>query len=113
MKTTRQRMKERRDHRFRVQFHSAQRVLFFQDLPCDVTGWSNRFRVHNAHTKGGGTARRGPYTSIVPLWKSVHFDFDTMPEAKFKAKYGRTKQSVRDTAPHYAALWDARKREVA
>ena len=113
MKTTRQRMKERRDHRFRVQFHSAARVRFFQNLPCEVSGRYGECSVENAHTRGGGMSLRGAYTSIVPLWWTVHNDFDTMPEVKFRAKYDRTKQSVRDRAPHYAALWDARKREVA
>ena len=108
MKTTRQRMKERRDHRFRVQFHSDKRVEYFRHLPCEVMGFRRYGDVVNAHTKGGGVGRRGSYTSIVPLLWSVHHDFDTMPAKKFEARYGRTKQSVRDRAPHYEKLWRER-----
>jgi hypothetical protein len=36
----------------------------------------------------------------------AHKDFDEMPEEKFEAKYGRTKQSVRDKAPLYQEMWE-------
>ncbi len=104
-KTIRERRKEIQDQRQRVQFHSPKRIEFFRNLPCEVTGeWSDG-NVVNAHTKDGGVGRRGPYTSIVPLWWTVHTDFDEMPNAKFEEKYGRTKQSVRDRASHYHQLW--------
>lgn len=103
-KTTKQRRKEIQEFRQRVQFHSVERILFFKNLPCEVTGRCGE-DVVNAHTKGGGTARRGPYTSIVPLWWTCHTDFDEMSNEKFEEKYGRTKQSVRDRAPHYQQLW--------
>ena len=102
-KTMKQRRKEIREHRQRVQFHGEKRILFFKSLPCEVTG--RRGGVDNAHTKGGGVGRRGPYTSIVPLHWWVHTDFDEMPNAKFEKKYNRTKQSVRDRAPHYQQMW--------
>ena len=105
MKTTRQRMKERRDHRFRVQFHSHKRVNFFHNLPCEVTG-HRLASIVNAHMKTRGSG--GTYRHIVPLEWNTHLDFDTMPDDKFKAKYGRTKQSVRDRAPHYEKLWRER-----
>lgn len=105
MKTTKQRRKERADERFRTYFHSHSRVLFFKDMPCEVTGRVHMYLVENAHTESDGAARRGPYRSIVPLMHLVHFDFDTMPEKKFEARYNRTKQSVRDRAPHYHQLW--------
>ncbi len=104
MKTTRHRKLERAKVRFRRQFHSAGRVEFFRNLPCEVSGV--RFGIHNAHTEGDGTARRGPFTSIVPLHHQVHWHFDTMSEVQFEEEYGRTKQSVRDRAPHYHKLWE-------
>ena len=104
-KTTKQRRKEIRDHRFRLQFHSVERVDFIRHLPCEVTGGEAYGEVVNAHCQGGGVGRRVTYKSIVPLWWSVHNDFDTMPEAKFKQSDGRTKQSVRDRAPHYHQMW--------
>ena len=104
-KTTKQRRKEIQDHRQRVQFHSPKRIEWFRDLPCEVTGKRGDGNVVNAHTKGGGVGRRGNYTSIVPLWWTVHTDFDEMPEQKWVEKYGRTKESVRDRAPYYHQLW--------
>ena len=113
MKTTKGRKNEILDYNFRRAFHSPERIEFFRNLPCEVTSRSRRessewARVVNAHTKGGGVGRRGPYTSIVPLKWDVHGDFDCLSEAQWETKYGRTKQSVRDRAPHYAALWDNR-----
>lgn len=105
-KTTKQRKKEILDHKFRVQFHSAERVEFFRNLPCEVTGIQEYGEVVNMHTKGGGVGRRGSYTSIVPGYWRVHTDFDEMPEDKFEARYSRTKQSIRDRAPHYHSLWE-------
>ena len=111
MKTTKQRQKERRDHRFRVQFHSEKRCRFIKALPCEVTGIESGpdGDVVNAHTKGGGVGRRGCYTSIVPLYWRVHHDFDDgMTEKQFHQHYARSKQSVRDRAPYYAKLWEDR-----
>lgn len=105
MKTMKQRKREILDQKFRKHFHSAERVKFFRDLPCEVLGDRNTNVVVNAHTKAGGVARKGPYASIVPLGWFVHHDFDTMWDKKFEAKYGRTKQSIRDRAPHYHQLW--------
>lgn len=111
MKTTKERRKERKGERFRRQFHSRERVRFFKALPCEVAGGSHLWRVENAHTESDGIARRGPYESIVPLFDTVHHDFDEMPEAKFEAKYGRTKQSVRDRAAHYHQMWEERREQ--
>lgn len=109
MKTTKQRRVERDKERFQAQFHSAERVEFIRQLPCEVTGFLAGLgfleEVVNAHTEGGGVGRKGPYTSIVPLRWRVHTDFDEMPENRFEVKYNRSKQSIRDTAPHYHALW--------
>ncbi len=104
-KTTKQRRKERLDHRFRVQFHSVERVDFFRHLPCELTGIQIYGEVVCAHTKGGGVGRRGTYKSIVPLEWKAHKDFDEMPNDKFEKTYGRTKASVRDRAPFYDQLW--------
>ena len=104
-KTTRQRRKEIQDHRQRTQFHSVKRIEFFRHLPCEVTGKQGHGNIVNAHTAGGGVGRRGPYTSIVPLWWTVHTDFDEISDAKFEEKYGRTKQSIRDRAPYYHRMW--------
>ena len=110
MKTTRERRKEIQDHKFRTQFHSKERVAFMRKQPCEVTGllagegWGEE--VVNAHMRGGGTGRRASYKYIVPLRWMAHTDFDTLSEKQWKKKYGRTKQSVRDRAPHYNRLWE-------
>lgn len=101
-KALNKRNKEHRDHLFRVQFHSAERVNFFHNLPCEVTG-RRLVGIVNAHMKN--RASGGTYRHVVPLHHLVHHDFDTMPEAKFERKHGRTKQSVRDRAPHYHQMW--------
>ena len=87
---------------FQKQFHSDERVRFIRDLPCDLTG--KVCSVHNAHTISRGAG--GGFESIVPLQFMAHKDFDEMPEEKFEAKYGRTKQSVRDKAPLYQEMWE-------
>ena len=102
MKTSRQRKAERRKERFEKQFHSEQRIYFFRSLPCELTGGVNQ--IHNAHMKSRGAG--GTYKDIVPLGIWAHKDFDEMPEEKFQEKYGRTKDSVRDTAPSYHELWE-------
>ena len=109
MKSTKQRRKERLDHRFRVQFHSEERVEFFRRLPCEVTGVQIYGEVVNAHTKGAGVGRRGCYTSIVPLHWECHTAFDEMADKAFENRYGRTKESVRRRAQYYAVLWDERR----
>ena len=107
MKTTAQRKVERQVARFAKQFHSVERVEWIKDLPCEVTGVRSPFDVHNAHMRG----RAGPgetYKLIVPLYAQVHGDFDTMPEEKFLATWGRTKDSIRERASHYQTMWEER-----
>ncbi len=103
MKTTKQRKKERKTERFGTQYHSAERVEFIRGLPSEISGRSDRYGNHNAHMKSRGAG--GGYRYIVPLTREEHLDFDVMPEAKFKKCYDRTKQSIRDRAPHYHRLW--------
>ena len=100
MKTTKQRKKERKRERFARQFDSRERVLFINGLPCEVTG--RAYSIQNAHMR----ARRGStYREVVPLNWLVHKHFDEQPEAWFEKRYNRTKQSIRDRAPHYHQLW--------
>ena len=102
MKTTKQRLRERKQERFERHFHSERRINFFRSLPCELTG--KLCSIHNAHMKSRGAG--GTHKDIVPLHFLAHKDFDEMPNEKFEAKYGRTKQSVKDTAPAYHKLWE-------
>ncbi len=103
MKTTKQRKRERIDARFRRQFHSAGRIDWFKNQPSEISGRVDPQRMHNCHMRSRGAG--GTYKDIVPLLAIEHHDLDTMRNAKFEAKYKRTKQSVRDRAPHYDRLW--------
>lgn len=103
MKTTKQRKKERADERFRRQFHSEERVVFFKNLPSEVSGRIGRYGNDNAHAKSRGAG--GTYKDIVPLTRTEHLNFDNMPNVGFQRKYRRTKQSIKDRAPHYHRLW--------
>jgi len=69
--------------------------------PCEVSGADpeHGWPIEAAHMTSRGAG--GDYTDLVPLVRWVHRDFDTMPEAKFAAGYGRTKASVRAMAPVY------------
>ena len=106
MKPTAQRKLDRTEARFARHFGSLQRVKFIRSLPCEVTGLCSE-GSHNAHTKSRGAG--GTYKDIVPLSSEVHQRFDEMPESKFRERYGRTKQSIRDRAPWYQQLWEGQK----
>tara|TARA_R110000824_G_scaffold100098_5_gene238004 strand:+ start:3616 stop:3957 length:342 start_codon:yes stop_codon:yes gene_type:complete len=106
MRTSKQRRAERRKALFQRQFHSDERVRFIRGLACDLTG--KVCSIHNAHMKSRGAG--GDYKTIVPLQFMAHKDFDEMPEEKFEAKYGRSKQSVRERAPLYQKIWEQHKR---
>ena len=102
-RVSRKRKKDRRARLFERNFHSEERVRFIGCLPCEVTG-RGFLKRENAHMKSRGAG--GTYKDIVPLYSIVHRDFDEMPESKFRERYGRTKQSIRDRAPWYQQLWE-------
>ena len=99
----RKRRQVRRARSFERSFHSEERVLFINSLPCEVTGRLSD-TVVNAHTKSRGAG--GTYKDIVPLDWDVHHDFDVMGALEFERKWGRSKQSIKDRAPHYQRLWE-------
>ena len=71
---------------------------------CEVTGADPLagWKIDAAHMDARGMGGcGGGYRDIVPLVRWVHRDFDTLSEAKFAAKYGRTKESVRAMAQVY------------
>lgn len=55
-------------------YHSKARVAFVKSLGCAVC-----FRTgdcDNAHTESGGKARKADYTTIVPLCRRHHIQYD-------------------------------------
>ncbi len=52
---------------FAREYGSRARVKFVSRLPCAACDYAGPIRRDNAHTKTGGTSRKGPYTSIIPL----------------------------------------------
>lgn len=86
----------------------GEKSLWIVTLNCEVTdvvaedGW----KIDAAHMKTRGMGGcGGDKAALVPLAHGAHKDFDEMSEAKFGAKYGRTKQSVKDAAPKYEERW--------
>ncbi|MFA6046798.1 MAG: hypothetical protein WC718_17585 [Phycisphaerales bacterium] len=76
--------------------------------PCEVTKADpeNGWPIQAAHTKARGMGGcGGSKLDLVPLAPWVHRDFDLLTDARFLAKYERTKQSVKDAAPRYEAAW--------
>lgn len=104
----RKRRQVRRARLFERTFHSEERVIFIKSLPCEVTGKVSTTPcsspVVNAHMKSRGAG--GTYRDIVPLSWEVHLDFDVMGALEFERRWGRSKQSIRDRAPHYQRLWE-------
>jgi len=81
---------------------------WIRDQPCEVTGVCRDFgsRIVAAHMVARGMGGcGGDSTHLVPLEWSVHSDFDTYTEAQFEARYGRTKESVRESAAWYEQAW--------
>ena len=105
MKTTAERGLERRKALFARHFHSQERVEWIRSLPCVLTGIEGE--SHNAHTKSRGSG--GTYEDIVPLSFVAHRDYDELDKMQFSAKYGVTKENVRDRASHYQKLWEETK----
>lgn len=67
---------------------------------CEVTRRTRDLVcAHVNHTRGAG----GKQEDCVPLHSEVEADWHGLDNAKFKAKYGRTKQSVKDACPVW---WD-------
>jgi len=87
-----------------------------REQPCEVTGadplgWKIE-AAHVVHARGMGGCH-GSKLDLVPLVWFVHRAFDEWSEYDFAKHYGRTKQSIRDRAPHYEAEWQAYRQEQA
>jgi hypothetical protein len=106
VKTRAQRKSERTRELFARHFHSQARVEWIRDLPCALTGIEGQ--SHNAHTKSRGSG--GTYQDIVPLSFLAHRDYDELGEEHFSAKYGTTKDRVRERAADYQKLWEEHKK---
>lgn len=63
-------------------FHSVQRVLFVQSLPCVVCGY---LPSQNAHVKSRGAG--GGYTDIIPLCYTHHLEQGQIGIKTFAKKY--------------------------
>lgn len=56
-------------------YHSLRRVKFVESLPCAQCGaMSGSAWIVNAHTKTGGTSRKGDYATIIPLCQTFEDD---------------------------------------
>ena len=102
MKTTAQRKRERTKELFARAFHSQERVEWIRSLPCALTGLIGE--SHNAHMRSRGAG--GTYHDIVPLSFLAHRDYDELDKIRFSAKYGTTKDRVRERAADYQRLWE-------
>lgn len=68
--------------RFDKHFHSKERVLFIQSLPCIVCGLTPS---QNAHVKSRGAG--GTYLDIVPLCYKHHLEQGQIGITTFAGKY--------------------------
>lgn len=70
---------KRKAANFKRAYHSVERVEFVASLPCFGCGvvgsgvWveDDYQTIANAHTKNGGTSKKGPYTTIIPLCETI------------------------------------------
>lgn len=82
---------------------------WIRSLPCEVSG--QRPPSDPAHTRSRGMGGcGGDSTDLVPLSREAHDDFDgrdgrTVADEDFEAKWGRTRDSVRDAAEEYERRW--------
>ncbi len=59
-------------------FCSEERIDFVNELPCvacKALGKRQRSQSDNHHTVSGGTGRKGPYKSLVPLCRVHHVEY--------------------------------------
>lgn len=73
---------------------------------CCVTGHDGtpEWPIDPAHVGKTRAAGAGP-EMMAPLWRPVHSDFDSLPEAVFEAKYGVSKTWVRQHAELLHQAW--------
>lgn len=69
--------------------------------PCHVGSPDPDERRAGQNTRGNGADS----TYLFPMKRPVHTDFDNLPEAKFEAKYGVSKQWVREMARELDNEW--------
>jgi len=88
---------------------------WIREQPCEVTGADPlAWKIDAAHAKARGMGGcGGDKRDLVPLVWFVHVAFDEASDGDFLKRYGRTKQSVKDTAPLYEAAWQEYQREEA
>lgn len=70
--------------------------------PCLVTGTLPVDPAHVLKSRGAG----GGPEHMGPLCRAVHRDFDDMGEARFRARWGVTKEEVRDRCRVFRARWE-------
>jgi hypothetical protein len=64
-------------------YHSLERVMFVNTLPCIACGLEES---QNAHTRTGGMGRKSDYTTIVPLCDDHHREHHAGAKS-FAARY--------------------------
>lgn len=71
--------------------------------PCIVTGATEVDPAHVVKSRGAG----GGPGAMAPLRHDVHFDFDTLGEEKFFAKWEVSKADIRAWALNRRQMWEA------
>jgi len=82
---------------------------WIRSLPCEVSGRSGPSDPAHVRARGMGGAG-GSSQDLVPLCREAHDDFDgrdgrTVSDPGFKAKWGRSRDSVRAAAEEYERQW--------
>ena len=89
---------QRKQAAFARAYHSEQRQEWMHKLPCRVCG---ALPTVAAHTAGGGTGRKGPYQSTIPLCHRHHMEMHT-GQKSFATKHGLNLEAL---AAEVEGMW--------
>ena len=66
-------------------YHSEERVMWVQSLPCVVQPCSHP--SENVHVEGDGAGRRAGYESVVPMCRSHHRELHRVGVTEFEGTF--------------------------
>ena len=100
-KSTRQRRKERQDHKFRVQFHSVERVNFIKQQSCDTCGAPPPSDPSHHPSRGAG----GTFRDLFPQCRRCHSRMHQRGVDTFLAKIHRTRGWLTSRTAYWEREW--------
>lgn len=98
---------EERQKRLRArQFGTDGKREWVVSMRCCVSGsiGTEEWPIDPAHARETRAAGGGP-ECMVPLWRPVHTDYDSLPEGKFEERWGVSKEWVRQHGDMLEIEW--------